>query len=778
MSSPQPATTPNRLGLTRTSREAKGETKTLGIHKDSELSFKSEEEAMAFALATAAQAAERVKHTEWAQWVGREFARCRTLRQPFERQWYLNLAFYSGRQYVSPIIAPGVGFRLTTPPSPRHRVRLVNNKIRPAIRNETAKLASSKPIPTVVPATTEDEDYAAANVAEAILKGSFNTNQYHGTYRSWIWWGAICGNSYKKQYWDPTAKDYDNMQLPQPPLNPMTGAPADQTMMNAIFQQHPELKKSYETPRPAVGKIVRDVVTPFHLYVPDLLSEDLNDQPYIIHAMAKTPLWVKNKYPQFWPGESLPVCDSISDSSMLDSISIITKGHTQEQLNAVKVMEVWIKPNGHADFPTGGVVTVINNRVVQAVAEWPLDYPEYPFYPYFGIPTGGFYRDSVIVDLIPIQKEYNKKRSQSIEITNMMGKPKFTYQQGSIDIRKVNTETGQGIPYKPGYEAPTIIPGAEVPSSFVNEIETLRQEFDDISGQHEISRGTTPPDVKSGTAIAFLQEQDDSKLHYQVASIEDATELMGTHFLKLAAKYWDDGRVVKVAGTNYAFESFAWKKNALRGNTDVRVQTGSALPYSKAARTAQVQEMMMNGQIPVDQGMEMLQIPGFEKTLDELLVDKRQAQRENLKMAQAPDELLNLMLNPAPGPEGEPPPPPFPNPKNPNQQIQLNWDGSLFQAQPPIPVNSWDNHEEHVRWHDNYRKTQQFEILSENQKKAFELHVQLHKQALMSQIVNVQGAVIEDNSGAPALSPGEDGPPGEEQAPGGEDTGGGPPPAG
>lgn len=738
---------------------SQGQTTTLDIHKDGDLPAPaSEAEANALVAKVMAARLDFERRAGLSQWAQNEFLRCRNARQPFERQWYLNIAFYLGRQYVAPVFAAGQ-FKLSVPPAPRHRVRMVVNKIRPALRKEVAKLVSSKPIATVVPATSEDEDYAAANVAEAILKAHFIDPKILNLNQKWVWWGAVCGASFKKQFWDPNCLDYDSMWVPQPnqvqiPMGD-SGQMAPPEIVAELFKMNPP------KPRPARGKIKEELVSPFHLYVPDLLN-DLESQPYVIHVMAKSPLWVKNKYPEYYPDGKTPICDALAEQSIMDATNLITKGRTTDQFNAVLVKEFWIKPNGHESFPNGGIVTVIGNNVVQLQETWPLPYPEYPFYAYNGIDTGGFYGDSVIVDLIPVQKEYNRKRSQMLEIQNTIGKPRIIYQEGSTNPRKWSSETGQSVPYKPGFEKPQIMDGAEVPVSMVNELENLKQEFDDISGQHEISRGNTPSQVTSGTAIAFLQEQDDSSLHTQVMGIEFALQQQGSHYLKLAANYWDDNRIVRVSGENLAYESFAWKKNVLRGNTDVKVQAGSGLPYSKAAKNAQVQELTTVGMIPMEQGLEMMSLSGFDKILDEMLVDKKQAMRENLKMADTEaTSMYELLQQPAPGPNGEPVPPPFVNPED-GQEIPLNWDGSPFSPQPSIPVNSWDNHEEHIHWHNNFRKTQSFEVLPEANKKEFELHVQAHQFALTAQVMNNRGMMIQDNSGMsnnpPPVGPEEDAP--------------------
>ncbi len=457
--------------------------------------------------------------------------------------------------------------------------------------------------------------------------------------------------------------------------------------------------------------------------------------------MTRSPAWVQNNFNPSFQVQA----DTRAAASIMEAATIVAKG-AEEHLDQVLVKECWIKPGSHPNFPEGGVVTIVNNKPVQVIDKWPLPYPEYPFYKYEGIETGGFYGDSILVDAIPLNKEINKARSQAIEIRNTMGKPKFFYQDGSVNVRKISSEPGQGIPYKAGYQPPIVVPGAEVPTTFYQEIAQTQQDLDDISGQHEVSRGTTPKDVTSGTAIAFLEEQDSSMLSTQVAGIEGAVELMGRHYLALVAKYWDDNRIVKITGKNREFEAINWKRGSLRGNMDVRVQSGSALPQSKAAKQALITEWMQLGLLPPESGMEILEMADLTRVVDEILVDKQQAQRENLKMADVnATKTFELLLNPSPGIDPNTGQEVMPQ-QDPNSGNWMNGDGTPFQPQPPIPVNSWDNHEQHVFWHNQYRKTQEFEMLPDANKQAFEMHVQLHMMALGAQLINTRGQTVEDNS--------------------------------
>lgn len=654
------------------------------------------------------------KKNEMAAWVNHQYGSMKAARSAAERQWYLNLAFVNGKHYVSPINVPGQGFRLTAQKAPAWRVKMVVNKVRIAVRTEHAKLIQNKPIPTVIPSTGENEDFAAANVAEQLLKSEFATRRFDAVYRRWVWWGVVCGNSYIKQYWDKNYEDAD--------ATPPTSITSSNGKDPLVGQDGSPVR----SPNKVKGKIMVEHVNPFHIYVPDLTSEDLNSQPFIMHVMTRSPQYVQNNY------GFVPTCDAKESTTILEG-AFMTATNDQTVLDSVLIKEVWLKPNAHANFPQGGLVTVINDRVVQYVEKWPWPFKEYPFYKYDSIKTGGFYSDSTIVDLIPLNKEYNRTKSQMLEIKNTMGKPKLMYQQGSINPRMISSEPGQAIPYKLGFEKPEVLSPVEIPATMGIELDRLTSDIDDISGQHEITRGNTPSQVSSGTAIAFLQEQDDTKLADPVSSIEHQIELLGIHYLKFVSNYWDEPRLVKVAGRDNAFEAKMWQGSDLKGNNDVIIQTGSALPFSKAAKQAMVTEFMQNGWIDPSSGMEILQMGSLQRVIDEALVDKKQAQRENLKLSKLNEQdLITFMTPPGNLVEGVDP---HGNPAKIDPDTQEPWEPTS-----PIPVNSWDNHEAHIMFHDMYRKTQEFELLSDSHKQAMEMHVQTHHMAIQSKLEGQMGS--------------------------------------
>lgn len=655
-------------------------------------------------------------------WASQQYRDMKSNRSRLEMQWYINLAFYFGRQYVEPMLRAGQttsGGRLTIPTCPPWRVRMVINRVRGAIRKEMAKLTSQKPSVTVVPSSSDDRDYFAAQAGEQIWDSTYREKKIKAHIRRSVWWSLITGNGFLKTWWDDNEiDDFNNLR----------------------------------------GSLCYSTVTPFHILVPDLREEELENQPYLIHVQTRPKDWVTLNYPDL--GDVTPDTAEANDILEDSFMGITGQKELIDRKKAVVIKECWIKPNCIPQFPTGGMLTVVGNRLAQICDMWPYEHSKYPFSKIDHIPTGKFYSDSSIIDLLPLQREYNRTRSQIIESKNLMSKPQWTAQRGSIDPAKVTSAPGQWLLYQPGFERPQPVAPPPLPSYVLQEIERLIHDWDDISGQHEVSKGQAPPGVTAATAISYLQEQDESMLAHTFDSLEEAVEKTAFMTLSLIKQYWVVERIVKIVGTDGSFDAQAFKGSDLRNNTDIRVEGGSSLPTSKAAKQAFIMDLMKMGFIPPQQGLEVMDIGGLNKITDQIKIDIRQAQRENLKMASVtPDQLMQYnqiqMEQAAPNPmTGMPTNPEYQLPQQAQDLMQMQQDPVQGQLQQPVqaidppimvPTHTWDNHQVHIAKHNDFRKSQAFDNLPEETKQLFEAHVQDHTKALQFEMMQQQ--MLMGNSG-------------------------------
>lgn len=655
---------------------------------------------------------EKERQKRIVSWVNEQFTKAKEARWKSERQWYLNLAFYFGQQNVQ--FKGGAGsldrsMQLVTPPAPYYRARPVINQIRPRIRTEMAKLTAQKPNAFIVPASSDDRDMYAANAGEQIWDSLYRFKKVHAVLRRAVFWATVTGNGFIKSYWNE--EEYDAIS---------------------------------EMP----GDICYTPITPFHLFVPDVKEEEIEDQPWVIHAQLRNADELSKFYKQ-------PINFERSAGDLLEDSFINVMGIQQWEKNKnVLVLECWVRPGVCPDLPEGGMYVVAGNRVIYGSPSWPYSHGQFPFAHIGHVQSGKFYRDSTITDLIPLQKEYNRTRGQIIEAKNRMAKPQLAAEMGSIDPTKITSEPGQVILYRPGFQAPQPIPLQALPSYVLDEQERIKIDMDEISGQHEVSRGQAPPGVTAATAISYLQEQDESKLSYTYDSIEEAIEKIAFQSLNYVKQFWDAARQVKVTGADGSFDVMAFRGSDLRGNTDIRVEAGSALPTSKAAKQAFIMDLMKMGFIDPQKGLEVMEIGGINKIYEQVQTDVRQAQRENLRMAQATQDLIlqdkqnkeqmwlqspegqsavangALVQDPMSGENLVVSPP---DPNDPESDGQPSMDPIPVTL--IVPVNTWDDHRVHIERHNHYRKGQAFEQLDQAAKDLFEAHVQGHVAAI------VQGAL-------------------------------------
>lgn len=676
----------------------------------------------------------KTQQAEVTYW-NNEFKRCKTLREPFEQQWYLNLAFYNGKQYAiwAPTSAAISSQRLVEPPAPRHRVRLVANKVRPIIRTEITKLTKEEPQFYVKPSTTESSDVSAARAAENIAEFVIDVGNYNKARRTATFWMSICGTAFIKS----TIVDDSENKMP--------------------------------------CNIVMDGVTAWHLFVPNLEEEDIQKQDYVIQARNVTSESVLQMYGvDLSTGGIKSATESVQPGPMVDQKFLNALGIKSSQIEQklVFMMEIWVKPC--KKYPNGGFLVFANDRLIywekpqqdpnvpqedlsqiqttQQMLEaallkpedgelpgwtntvFPYEHAMFPYAKIDHIPSGSFYSTSVIPDLIPLQRVYNRIRSAVIEAGNRAVNPRTYYIRGAIDPNRITTEPGLFVPVNPGFDIPKSEDPPIISSFFQEELDRTLKDMDDSATQGQIDRGVTPPGVEAASAIAYLQEENDSKLYHTVASIEDATRIVGYQVLCLAHEFWDEEKIIAVVSKNGAQEAGMFKTADIKKNSDLRVETSSMAPRSRTAKQAFIVDLMKQGIIPPEKGLRYLEMNETNRLYEELQADSKQAQRENIRMAtvvQPPAPTIDPMtMLPAP-------------------QAPV--------LVPMLPSNPWDNHQIHLYEHGLYMKSQEFELLPEENKKAIISHYLITQQAIVDE---VNGRAIStptpgDESGNPVSTNGD-----------------------
>jgi hypothetical protein len=598
----------------------------------------------------------------------------RSIRQRYEPQWYLNLAFYLGDQWV--FWNRG---RIDKPVVPKHRILLVENRIMPVVLTRLARKTKQRPVWSCVPNSPSDVDIDGAELAQNVIESKWREYSMEDKLFTALGWADICCAGFWKVTWDSTLGDKLTVALDPDTNEPMT----DQAgrLMRAD-QLPPQLQGRVPTKSVFQGEVVLEPRSPFEI-LPDPMAESLEEAEWIIEEVIQSEDWVQNHYGVNLTGDT-EVSAGPADSRYFPSWQM----GASTSYKGVKIRELWVKPC--PSYENGKHVVWAKDKIL---VDEDNAYVELPYVMFKGVPVPGrFWPSSIVEQLREPQIELNKIKSQIRENAQRIGSPALL--KDRFSNTKYSGVPGEEITYDA--TSPNSIPRylepPNMPPYVIQEIDRLEDAIQEISGQHEVTGASVPAGVTAASAINLLQEQDDTRLGPTISEMETQLGLAGRKVLELIAKYYSEERMLTLVSpdSNYDFVSF--KGEMLHGNTAVEVQAGSAFPQSKAAKQAAIQQyltmFLQNGQQIPDRTMRRLtrdyQAGALEAFVEDVSHDTSQVNREH----------------------------------------RLMYQGQL------LPINSYDNDDFHVAEHQDTMKSNRFFRLDPRIQAIWFQHVQFHQQRI------------------------------------------------
>lgn len=529
----------------------------------------------------------------------------------YRMQNYLNIAYYAGKQWLS---YDKVNKKLIEPPKSPYKTRITANRIQPIVRTELAKITKSKPIMNVIPASDSEEDIASANIGDKVTSYIEYELDCQKSDKECILWGLTTEAGYIKPFWDITKGD-----------------------------------KIDDTTK--TGDINIDVVSPFEVKY-DPSAKKWSEVRWLAFEKARDVYYVKQMYNKDVTPDDTLVSSNIFESQLKNLNSNFATAF-KPMKNGVKVTEYWEKPT--PKYPKGRRVTFAND--VLLLSEEDIGFGEndntereLPLFPFFHIKVPGRVQGmSIVEQLMPIQKEYNLTRSQIVDHRKYMTNPKWIAESGTL-IEDITDEPDQVIEYRPGSAPPHRDQPTDMSQGIYKNLEQCIEEFYFISGQQEVSHGSTPPGVTSGIAISFLEEQDDTKLGPSIANWIDCKQAYMSYLLKMIRFKYDIPRTIKLVGDNNKVEVMQFEGSQLT-STDVRIQEGSMQQNSKTAKLELVSNLVKLGLLNVQNPVEKdFALKLFDLDIGSELQKAEQEQQQQLaeQQAQMPQSPVHQFLNSLP----------------------------------------------------------------------------------------------------------------------------------
>lgn len=644
-------------------------------------------------------------------------AGCRGVRRRYEPDAFLNLAFYSGKQWIM-----WDGQMLAQPELEPWRELVTDNRIRPALRTEIAKLTKTRPKWVGVPKTQSDMDIQASRYAEQALDDAWKRHSMLRKLRASLLWARICGAGYWKVWWDSTLGNKRDVLVygeghdtPGKLVRDGYGAPVTDTTMLT------EMGVPHESKTVANGDICIEVRSFFQVYLDPLCTDDgLESAEYLFEEAVYSRGWVETHFGKDKADQLSYDCDPQSGTleARLPLGGFYETPVTGEGKGA-KIREFW-SLDEH----------IIYSGETELLRE-PNRYPWLPYVMFRGVPVPGrAYPDGVVTDLRPRQTDLNKRLSQIADNADRIANPPLLVPSTLGDDFVWSGLPGERVDYQ-DTGSPNAMPSfmnvPNLPAYVENDIERILSSIMEISGQHEVTSGNVPAGVTAASAISLLQEADDTRLGPDVADLEEALTHAGRRILYFIRNFYTEERHIAISGEYGIWDVMAFKGAMTNGCEDIEVEAGSGMPDSKAGKQAAIQQIAnlfaQNGQ-PVSprdwrRMLTNFQVGGLEAFFGDVERDEQQVMEENRVISQ-------------------------------------------LQKPVDVPINSFDNDEAHIEFHSDYQKTSQYQQLNPGAKASMENHVNSHRMRLAAAQMPMSQPGTDPNapSGPPAPTGPEPGPEG------------------
>lgn len=522
----------------------------------------------------------------------------------YSRQWYLNIANYAGNQNI---IYDDTRHKFFVPEAPSWRVRLVVNKILPIVRIQIAKLMAMKLEAYTVPATRSESDQKAAQISNKLLKNIQTNEDFDDIYTDLIHWLDICGNVWLFTLYDENAgktiRDFET--------DPETGEPT-------LDENGQKIPFEFKT-----GDILFDIGEPFEV-IPDFSVTNVKKMSGIVRRKPRSVSYIKEKYGVEVEAEKLNHGFMHELRTMASAVLLGNTSKGDKGLNNSAIVNDYYEnptpkhPKGRHFITAGDKELFVGELDTELNGEYVIPVVHYGA---IKVPKRLLYM-SPVENLLPLQWNYNRARSQIIEDNNTLGRPKLFAVEGSIVDGAVTDEPGEVVEVDGDRYPQYATPSGPNPSALDN-INRLADEMQEVGGVHDISHGKLPRRANSGLALNILEEKDNTIIGPMKDSIKTGVSKNFALALNIARKRFGETRVLKIVDKERLPDLTDYTGADLSSSDDVRTMVDDQFPQSRSAKLEYADALVERGIISPQTARKIIDIDSFAN-LSDILLDQEQ----------------------------------------------------------------------------------------------------------------------------------------------------------
>ena len=341
-----------------------------------------------------------------------------------------------------------------------------------------------------------------------------------------------------------------------------------------------------------------------------------------------------------------------------------------------------------ARWPKGRKVVVCNGILLEG--DKPLyDDAKIPLQRYVNyLLPREFWGISEVEQLKGPQRMFNKTFCFALDVLTLMGTPIWINPTTSgVDSENLMNRPGLVVESNDADNAPYRVEGVQLQPYVLQIADKLAEYVDSISGSQDVSRGIQPTGVTAASAITALQEAANTRVRLKAKLLDGYLQQVGQAWLSRTFQFRSAPEIFRLTnnegaskyfrmhveqydktepvmdpmtgatteqptgerGTRVHYQPFEQngqmdpekaRQYETQGRFDVRVSTGSSLPFNKAEKEARLTKLFELGIVDEEEVLKGTEYPNYEAVL------QRMAQKK-AEMAQAEAAA-----------QGAPPPPP------------------------------------------------------------------------------------------------------------------------
>jgi len=347
-----------------------------------------------------------------------------------------------------------------------------------------------------------------------------------------------------------------------------------------------------DTNQPEVtGEIEYGVYSPLDV-IRDIYSQSSKQCQWYIIRKFKNKFDLAAKYPEL-KDRIISAAYNLSPTTRIFAVD----GYSQSSTDLVPVYTLY--HDRTPAMPDGRMMEFIDSDVV--LLDGPLPYPKLPLYKFSGADQKGTsFGYSVMFDMIPIQEAVDSLYSTIMTNQEAFGVTNIAVARGSgISV----SDVGGGMRFieydsKLGtHGIPQPLNLTSTPPEIFNFLGMLEHVMETISGINSVARGNPEASLKSGAALALIQQQAVQFSQGLVRSYVQLVEDVGQATVDMLKSFATTPRQIEIVGrTNRSYMRDFTSQDIQLVNR-VMVDIGSALQNTTAGKVELATNLLQSGLI-------------------------------------------------------------------------------------------------------------------------------------------------------------------------------------